>query len=448
MPDKPALEGLEAKWGDRWQADGTFLFDREAALAAGRDGDLLDRHSAAHRLAARCTSGTSSATRTPTSIARFQRMRGKHVFYPMGWDDNGLPTERRVQNYYGVRCDPSLPYDAGFVAAVRGRRQQEHQGRRPEADLAPQLHRAVRAADRRGREAVRGALALARPVRRLVARPTAPSATRRCAPRSSRSSATSSAARPTRRMAPTLWDVTFRTAVAQAELEDRDQPGAYHRVSFHGADGPVVHRDDPAGTAARLRRAGGASGRRALPAAVRHDRDARPLFGVEVPVLAHHLAQPDKGIRHRHDLHVRRHHRRHLVARARPARTARSSASTAASSPRRPTAITHRGGQGRLRRARRQDGLLGEAGGRRAAARRPATSIGEPKPIQHPVKFFEKGDKPARDRLDPPVVREERRARRGAARSGSSSSAASSTGTPTSCACATRTGWAASPATG
>ena len=48
-------------------------------------------------------------------VARFQRMRGKAVFYPMGWDDNGLPTERRVQNYYGVRCDPSLPYDPSFV---------------------------------------------------------------------------------------------------------------------------------------------------------------------------------------------------------------------------------------------------------------------------------------------------------------------------------------------
>src|SRR5690606_34127590 len=49
------------------------------------------------------------------AVARFQRMRGKAVFYPMGWDDNGLPTERRVQNYYGVRCDPSLPYDPDFV---------------------------------------------------------------------------------------------------------------------------------------------------------------------------------------------------------------------------------------------------------------------------------------------------------------------------------------------
>src|SRR3712207_440040 len=56
-----------------------------------------------------------SYTHTDT-VARFQRMRGKMVFYPMGWDDNGLPTERRVQNVYGVRCDPSLPYDPAFEA--------------------------------------------------------------------------------------------------------------------------------------------------------------------------------------------------------------------------------------------------------------------------------------------------------------------------------------------
>ena len=47
-------------------------------------------------------------------------MRGKEVFYPVGWDDNGLPTERRVQNYYGVRCDPALPYDPDFVPPEPG----------------------------------------------------------------------------------------------------------------------------------------------------------------------------------------------------------------------------------------------------------------------------------------------------------------------------------------
>jgi hypothetical protein len=102
-------------------------------------------------------------------VARFQRMRGKTVFYPMGWDDNGLPTERRVQNYYGVRCDPTLPYDADFTPPFEGGDNKSHQGRRPESHLPPQLHRAVREAHRRRREAVRGRLAQARAQRRLEA---------------------------------------------------------------------------------------------------------------------------------------------------------------------------------------------------------------------------------------------------------------------------------------
>ena len=75
-------------------------------------------------------------------------------------------------------------------------------------------------------------------------------------------------------LAPTLWDIDFRSAIAQAELEDRDQPAAFHRIAFHKTDGSgdVAHRDDASRAARRLRRARRASRRRALPAALRHDR--------------------------------------------------------------------------------------------------------------------------------------------------------------------------------
>ena len=110
VPEKPTIDGLEAKWDERWEADGTYRFDRSKT----RDADLRDRHAAAdgERDPARRV-GLFSYTHTDL-IARFQRMRGKVLFYPMGWDDNGLPTERRVQNYFGVRCDPSVPYDPAF----------------------------------------------------------------------------------------------------------------------------------------------------------------------------------------------------------------------------------------------------------------------------------------------------------------------------------------------
>src|SRR5881398_708204 len=110
LPDKPALEGLEAKWNARWQADATYRFDRtqprERVYAIDTppptvSGSLHVGH-------------VFSYTHTDL-VARYQRMRGREVFYPMGWDDNGLPTERRVQNYYGVRCDPSVAYDPDFA---------------------------------------------------------------------------------------------------------------------------------------------------------------------------------------------------------------------------------------------------------------------------------------------------------------------------------------------
>jgi len=109
LPDKPALEGLEAKWNTRWEELGTYRFDRRYERNAIYSVDTPPPTVSGSLHIGHVFSYTHTDV-----IARFQRMRGREVFCPMGWDDNGLPTERRVQNYYGVRCDPSLPYDPSF----------------------------------------------------------------------------------------------------------------------------------------------------------------------------------------------------------------------------------------------------------------------------------------------------------------------------------------------
>ena len=110
LPEKPALEGLEAKWTPRWEDDGVYRFDRTRPRA-----DVFSIDTPPPTVSGSLHVGHIFSFTHTDLIARFQRMRGKAVFYPMGWDDNGLPTERRVQNYYGVRCDPSLPYDPSFA---------------------------------------------------------------------------------------------------------------------------------------------------------------------------------------------------------------------------------------------------------------------------------------------------------------------------------------------
>jgi valyl-tRNA synthetase len=219
-------------------------------------------------------------------------MRGREVFYPIGFDDNGLPTERRVQNYYGVRCDPSLPYQPDYEPRYNGEskaaKDQESISRRNFVELCERLS----VEDEKAYEALWRRLGLSvdwshtyttiGPRARAVAQ-------RGFLHNLARGEAYQAEA-------PTLWDVTFRTAVAQAELEDRPAPGAYHRIVFERIGGGEAVRIET--TRPEL-----------LPACVAlvaHPDDERyqplfgttvrtPLFGVEVPVVAHRLAAPDKG---------------------------------------------------------------------------------------------------------------------------------------------------------
>ena len=290
LPDKPALEGLEAKWTVRWEDEGTHRFDRSRSRE-----DVYAIDTPPPTVSGSLHVGHVFSYTHTDVIARFQRMRGKAVFYPMGWDDNGLPTERRVQNYYGVRCDPSLPYDPAFVPP-------DKPGKQPLSVSRPnfvELCNRLTAEDERMFEQLWRHLGLSVDW----------SMTYATIDRRARRVSQAAFLRLLKRgiayqlEAPTLWDVDFRTAVAQAELEDREQSGAYHRIRFARLDGASS--------------AGGQGGfveiettrPELIPACVAlvaHPDDERykplfgtevvtPLFGAAVPVRSHSLADPEKG---------------------------------------------------------------------------------------------------------------------------------------------------------
>src|ERR1700691_1913351 len=106
IPETPSRAGLEAKWAERWHDHRSYRFDRSKSREA-----IYAIDTPPPTISGSLHLGSAFGYIQVDAIARFQRMRGREIFYPMGWDDNGLPTERRVQNYYGVRCDPSVPYE-------------------------------------------------------------------------------------------------------------------------------------------------------------------------------------------------------------------------------------------------------------------------------------------------------------------------------------------------
>ncbi|MGI8701098.1 MAG: valine--tRNA ligase [Nocardioidaceae bacterium] len=282
VPERPALEGLEDKWGPLWEERGTYRFDRSKTRE-----QVFSIDTPPPTVSGSLHVGHVFSYTHTDLIARYQRMSGKEVFYPMGWDDNGLPTERRVQNHFGVRCDPSVPYDDDFTPPAKPEpRRQVPVSRGNFIELCERLTME----DEKVYEDLWRRLGLS--VDWSLLYTTISETSRAVAQRGFLRNVARGEAYTAE--APTLWDVSFQTAVAQAELEARNYPGAYHRVAFHGAGGPVhVETTRPELIAACV-------------ALIAHPDDERfralfgttvrsPLFDVEIPVLAHPLAEPDKG---------------------------------------------------------------------------------------------------------------------------------------------------------
>jgi valyl-tRNA synthetase len=384
-PDKVGVEGLEAKWGPSWDSLGTYSFDKSAAKESIYSIDTPPPTVSGSLHVGHVFSYTHTDL-----IARYQRMTGKEVYYPMGWDDNGLPTERRVQNFYGVRCDPTLAYQDGFVPPFEGGDGKSSKA----ADQIPisrrnfiELCEKLTLEDEKHFEALWRQLGLSIDWSQTyqTISPDAQAVSQKAFLNNLARGEAYQA------MAPTLWDVTFRTAVAQAELEDRDQPGAYHRIGFDGPDGKIfIETTRPELIPACV-------------ALVAHPDDERyqpmfgktvktPLFGVEVPVLAHHLAQKDKGsgiamICTFGDVtDVIWWRELDLPNRAILGWDGRiiSEAPDVISDAKGKEIFAQLAGKTVFSAKQTIVELLQQSG----------DMIGEPKPITHPVKFFEKGDKP------------------------------------------------------
>ncbi|MGH3567034.1 MAG: valine--tRNA ligase [Pseudonocardia sp.] len=377
------LDDLEARWAQWWDRAGIYRFDR----SRGRE-EIYSIDTPPPTVSGSLHVGHVFSYTHTDVIARYQRMRGREVFYPMGWDDNGLPTERRVENYFGVRCDPSVAYEPDFdpPAKPAGKRQEYVPvSRRNFVELCQQLTET----DEQAFESLWRLLGLS--VDWSLTYSTVSPASQRVSQIAFVRNVQRGEAYSLE--APSLWDTTFQTAVAQAELEDRERPGAYHDLRFHTASRPeglvisttrpellvscvalVAHPDDPRyqplfGTAART-----------------------PVFDVEVPVLAHRAAEPDKGtgmamVCTFGDLtDVIWWRELELATRTVIDKVGRLEVET-------PSWLTTDAARAAYRRiagksgagARREIVLLIEESG---------DLLGEPRQITHPVKFYEKGDRP------------------------------------------------------
>ncbi len=437
IPDKPGLEGLEAKWDAVWEETGIYRF------AEGHPrSEVFSIDTPPPTVSGSLHVGHVFSYTHTDIIARHRRMSGKAVFYPMGWDDNGLPTERRVQNYYGVSCDPSLPYDPGGnpgsatgtesdsttdtksgsvsgtgpagdkpekqTASKAGSKQSSKSDAQPPVKVSRpnfiKLCEELTASDEQAFEKLFRHIGLSVDWTRTYT--TIDSHCRRVSQLAFLENLQRGEAYQIE--APTLWDVTFQTAVAQAELDDREKPGAYHKLRFRGdglssGDGYSDSNGSGDGNGDIWIDTTRPELVPSCVALVAHPDDARyrprfgstvrsPVFDVEVPVLAHPAADPEKGtgiamictfgdttdITWWRELNL-------------PTRTVIGRDGRFAVEP--PEVIKSQAGRAAYARL---------AGKTAAAARREIAAVfaetgdleGEPRPITHPVKFFEKGDKP------------------------------------------------------
>jgi len=401
LPKHFDAAAAEARWGEAWERGGVYRWDASRPRAETFVVDTPPPTVSGSLHVGHILSYTHTDI-----LVRHQRMLGKSIFYPMGWDDNGLPTERRVQNHFHVRCDPHLPYDPALALEPATTKQDKEPPRQvSRANFIELCHR-VTSEDEKAFEQLWRRIGLSVDWSQVYA--TIDDRCRHIAQLSFldlwRKGHVYNAD------APSMWDIDFQTAVAQAEMEDRLRPGAFHRIEFAvdgSAEAFVIATTRPELLAACV-------------GVTAHPDDARykhlfgrsavtPLFRAPVPIFASELVDREKGtgilmvctFGDATDVRWWRDERlalRQLVGRDGRLAPVEFGSETF---PSRDPAAANRAyaelarksvNQARARIVELLRDPAASASGHASA--RGAPLVAEPEPIEHSVKFYEKGERP------------------------------------------------------
>ncbi|HVQ31354.1 MAG TPA: valine--tRNA ligase [Vicinamibacteria bacterium] len=396
LPPQFDSRPAEEKWDAAWQKDGTYRFDE------GGEGERFVIDTPPPTVSGSLHVGHVFSYTQTDVIARYQRMKGRNVFYPMGWDDNGLPTERRVQNYFHVRCEPGVAHDPAFPANQADDETRKGPPRKVSRRNFIDLCLALTAEDEKVFKALWQRLGLS--VDWSLEYSTISDSSRRLAQASFLD--LHAKGHVYNVFAPTMWDVDFRTAVAQAEVEDRPQKGAFHELRFgvEGGGGFVIATTRPELLPACVavtahpddERYQGLFGKRAIT----------PVFKAPVPIFASPLVDKDKGtgilmvctFGDQTDVQWWREQKlplRQVVGRnGQLVPVEFGTESFPSLDPARANAAYALLAGKSLKEAQKAMVELLRDPGHAASGEGEAPLQGEPKAIEHAVKFFEKGDRP------------------------------------------------------
>jgi valyl-tRNA synthetase len=261
LPKRYDPGSAEPRLQSDWQTNGVYRFDPGVA------GPVYSIDTPPPTVSGHLHLGHVYSYSHADFMARYRRMRGDNVFYPMGYDDNGLPTERLVEKRLGITA--TQVGRRAFIDAclqVSEEAEQDYQALWQRLGLSIDWRFTYRTIDELSRRTSQ--LSFIELARKGIAY---------------------------RREAPAIWCPECQTALAQADVNDLQRQSEFVTLDFRLEEGNLL---PIATTRPEL-----------LPACVAifvHPNDARyrdlagrlatvPIFGQQVPVLTDPAADPQKG---------------------------------------------------------------------------------------------------------------------------------------------------------